>query len=239
MWGVGPVTRARLAAAGIRTIGELAGASGSRLEQLVGKAAGGKLGSLAANIDHRRIEGVTKAASIGAQAALGRRQASPAVVRSTLGYLVDRVAGRLRGAGRAARTVTVRVRFLALRSVTRSATVPVAISATLTLTEMANELAGAALADHPGEPEITLLAVSLSNLVDQPSLQLELPLRLGDERWRAGTAAGAGRWSVDRSVDAVRARFGRESIGYATVVFSDVGRVPEAFRELAERKQSD
>ena len=41
--------------------------------------------------------------------------------------------------------------------------------------------------------------------------------------------------SVDRSVDAVRARFGRESVGYAAVVFSDVSVVPEEFRELAEK----
>jgi DNA polymerase-4 len=40
---------------------------------------------------------------------------------------------------------------------------------------------------------------------------------------------------VDRSVDAVRARFGRGAIGYAGVVFSKVARVPEPFRELAER----
>ena len=66
-------------------------------------------------------------------------------------------------------------------------------------------------------------------------LQLELPLRLGDDRHRPGTAAGAARWALDRSVDAVRARFGRESVGYAAVVFSDVSVVPEEFRELAEK----
>jgi DNA polymerase-4 len=48
--------------------------------------------------------------------------------------------------------------------------------------------------------------------------------------------AGMARWAVDRSVDGVRARFGREAVGYATVVFSDVGRVPDEFRELAEHE---
>jgi len=165
---------------------------------------------------------------------LGRRAATAGLVRSTLGYLADRVAGRLRAAGWAGRTLTVRVRFTGLRSVTRSATLPVPISATLTLTELATELAGAALAAHPREHEITLLAVSVGNLVPEPALQLELPLDPGDDRYRPRTARDAARWVVDRSVDAVRARFGHDAVRYATVMFSDVQRVPEAFRELAE-----
>jgi DNA polymerase-4 len=121
--------------------------------------------------------------------------------------------------------------------VTRSVTLPAAVSTTLTLTEVATELAAAALADHPGDPEITLLAVSVSKLVDEPGIQLELPLDLGDGAYRPGSVAGAARWAVDHSIDAVRARFGRDSVGYATVVFSGEGRVPEAFRELAERTE--
>jgi DNA polymerase-4 len=238
IWGVGAVTRDRLAAAGIRTIGDLAAAPNAFLEQLLGRAIGGKLASLAANVDPRRIESGRRALSVGAQAALGRREPTPELIRATLGYLADRVAGRLRAADRAGRTVRVRVRFTGLRSVTRSVTVPVGISATLTLTELAVELAFGALADHPREREITLLAVSVANLVDEVALQLELPLGVGGGRYRPGTRTGSARWIADRSVDAIRARFGREAVGYATVVFSDVGRVPEAFRELAERDPS-
>jgi DNA polymerase-4 len=40
---------------------------------------------------------------------------------------------------------------------------------------------------------------------------------------------------VDRSVDAIRDKFGRTAVAYATVAFSDATRVPEEFRELAER----
>jgi DNA polymerase-4 len=237
MWGVGPVTRVRLAETGIRTIGQLAATPTPILQRLLGGAAGDKLGSLAANFDPRHLEMTHRASSVGAQSALGSRRATRGLLRSTLGYLADRVAGRLRAAGRAGRTITVRVRFARLKSVTRSVTLPLAVSTTLTLTELATELAGAALADHPGEREITLLAVSVSNLVDQPGLQLELPLGLDDGSRRPGSAAGAARWAVDCSVDAIRARFGRDSVGYATAVFSSEGRVPEAFRELAEHKE--
>jgi len=235
MWGVGPATRARLAGMGVRTIGDLAATPSPILQRLIGHAAGSKLTSLAANSDPRRIETARRAVSVGAQSALGRRQATPGLLRSALGYLADRVAGRLRAADRAGRTITVRVRFTGLRSVTRSVTLPVPISTTLTLTDIAVELAGVALADHPRESEITLLAVSVSHLVDEAVLQLELPLGLCDERHRPGTAAGSARWALDRAVDSIRARFGRDAVGYATVMFSRLGRVPEEFRELAER----
>jgi DNA polymerase-4 len=234
MWGVGPATRARLAATGIRTIGDLAAVPVPMLQGLLGQAVGAKLGSLAANVDPRHVEAPRQASSVGAQSALGRRRMTPSLLRSTLGYLADRVAGRLRVAGRAGRTITVRVRFTGMRSVTRATTLALPVSATLTLTELATELALTALADHPGELEITLLAVSVSKLVDQQALQLELPLGLADDRQRPGSAVGADRLSLDHSVDAIRARFGRESVGYASTALSGEGRVPEAFRELAE-----
>jgi DNA polymerase-4 len=79
------------------------------------------------------------------------------------------------------------------------------------------------------------LAVSVSNLVTEPCQQLELPLGLMADPLRPGTPAGAARWQVDRSVDAIRARFGRRAIGYAAAALSPEPRVPEAFRELAER----
>jgi DNA polymerase-4 len=238
MWGVGPVTSSRLAAAGIRTIGELAAIGSPLVEHLLGSAVGAKLFSLAVNADPRRIETSRRAGSVGAQSALGRRDATPALIRATLAHLADRVAGRLRAADRAGRTITVRVRFAGMRAVTRSITVPVAFSTTLTLTDMATELAGIALADNPAERQISLLAVSVSNLVPSPALQLELALGLDEGVPRPGSPSGAARWGVDRSVDAVRARFGRDAVGYASVALSPEARVPDAFRELAQHELS-
>jgi DNA polymerase-4 len=176
---------------------------------------------------------------MGAQAALGRRDATPRLIRETLGYLADRVASRLRKASLAGRTVTVRVRFAHLRSVTRSVTLPTAMSTTLTLTEVAEGLAHAAMRDNAHEREISLLAVSVSNLHLEHSLQLELPVDAPTWRRRASrrprSVVEAGRWGVDRSVDAIRDRFGRSAVGYAAVALSPAARVPEEFRELAER----
>ena len=137
IWGVGPTTERRLQQAGIATIGQLARAGSPILGRLLGQAAGAKLAALSANVDERAVETPARSKSMGAQAALGRRDATPALIRETLSYLADRVASRLRKATLAGRTVTVRVRFSHLRSVTRSVTLSVAISTTLTLTEVA------------------------------------------------------------------------------------------------------
>lgn len=235
MWGVGPVTKARLAERGIRTIGELAATPGQSLQHLLGRAIGSKLGSLAWNQDPRPIETGRRARSVGAQSALGRREKSEDLIRMTLRHLADRVATRLRAKERAGRTVTARVRFAEMQSVTRSITLPSPISATPILAEVARSLVETALADHPAQTVITLLAISVSQLVYEPALQLELPYELGEDEQRPGTAAGAARWALDRSVDAVRDRFGRTSVGYASVSLSELGAVPDEFRELAEK----
>jgi len=236
LWGVGPVTRARLAERGITTIGDLATTPGRTLERFLGRAAGAKLGLLSWNHDPRSVTGGRRTSSVGAQSALGRRDVDPALVRRVLRHLADRVAARLRAKDRAGRTVTARVRFADLRSVTRSVTLPAAVSATAIVAEVAESLVTAALADHPDERAISLLAISVSHLVYEPALQLELPLALDDERRRPGTSRGAARWALDRSVDAVRDRYGRTSVGYASVALSSEGTVPDAFRELAERE---
>jgi DNA polymerase-4 len=255
MWGVGSATERRLAGRGIRTIGDLAGTPSSSLERLLGQAVGAKLSRLALDQDPRRIVTSTRARSVGAQSALGRRSATPELVREVLCHLADRVAGRLRTRQRAGRTVTVRVRFTGMRSVTRSATLSAPIAATLTLTEIAEELVWQAIGDErnggdnrkggperlggdvPPAPdvEITLLAVAVSNLVAEHCIQLELPLPPDDPR-RAGSAHGAARWAVDTSMDAVRRRFGRGAVGYLPIDLARSSGVPEEFRELAEHE---
>jgi DNA polymerase-4 len=243
IWGVGPATERRLQQAGIYTIGQLAKVGSPILGSLLGHAAGTKLAALSVNVDDRAVATPARSKSMGAQAALGRRDATPELIRDTVGYLADRVAGRLRKATLAGQTVTVRVRFTHMRSVTRSVTLSAGISTTLTLTEVAERLAQSAILDNEHEREITLLAVSVSNLRPDHSLQLELPL--DSPSWPQGAAprprsvVEASRWGVDRSIDAIRDKFGRSAVGYATVALSDDERVPEEFRELAERGKGD
>src|SRR3979411_1290063 len=75
MWGVGPVTKARLAEIGVLTIGQLAKMPGRSLGQLLGPAAGEKLAALAWNRDSREIRTHHRARSAGAQSAIGKKPA--------------------------------------------------------------------------------------------------------------------------------------------------------------------
>ena len=236
MWGVGPVTRACLAQAGILRIGELAQMPGGWLERLLGRALGSKLDALAWNRDAREIQAQRRAQSAGAQSALGRRPATERIYRPTLWHLADRVATRLRAGSRPGRTVTVRVRFADLRTTTRSVTLPAPVSATATLAEIAEDLVRGVLAKHRDEPIISLLAVSVSNLEKPQVLQLELPLALADEKRRPGSRQGAARSAVDRAIDTIRNRFGWEAVGYGPVAIGMSRSVPDEFRELAEKE---
>jgi DNA polymerase IV len=235
MWGVGPVSKARLADIGVCTIGQLARTPGQSLTQLLGPAAGEKLAALAWNRDPREIRTHRRAASAGAQSALGSKPAEERVFRPTLRHLADRICSRLRARSRPGRTVTVRVRFAALRSVSRSVTLGAPISTAAILAEIAEGLVRTVLAQHPDEKTISLLAISVSNLEEHPELQLEFPLGLADEQRRPGSESGMARWAADRAVDAIRDRFGWDAVGYGSVALGIFRSVPDAFRELAEK----
>ena len=235
MWGVGPVTKARLAEIGVVTIGQLSDTSRSSLERLLGSAAGQKLTALAWNRDPRDVRTSRRAGSAGAQSAVGRKPAEPRFFRPVLLHLADRIGTRLRAKSRPGRTVTVRVRFADLSSITRSVTLDAPISATAILAEIAEDLVRAALADHPDEKTISLLAISVSHLEEHWDIQLDLPLELEDEARRPGARRGMARWAADRAVDRIRERFGWRAIGYGPVALGISRSVPDAFRALAEK----
>ncbi|HEY2403622.1 MAG TPA: DNA polymerase IV [Steroidobacteraceae bacterium] len=225
MWGVGPVTQARLAEVDVRTIGQLAMMPGQSLERLLGSAAGEKLAALSWNRDPREIKTQRRARSAGAQAALGLEPAEQRIYRPALRHLADRIATRLRARFLSGRTVSIRVRFANLRAVTRSVTFDTPISTTIVLAEIAEGLVRAVLAQYPRERKISLLAIQVSHLAKDESVQLDLPL-----------GSNGMRGAADRAVDTIRERFGREAIGYGSVVLNSRGSVPDAFRELAEQE---
>jgi DNA polymerase-4 len=235
MWGVGPITKARLAETGVLTIGELAKTPGSSLQRLLGPAAGEKLAALVWNRDPREIRTHRRARSAGAQSAIGKRPAEERVFRPTLRHLADRIGARLRAKSLSGRTVTVRVRFADLRSVTRSVTLDAPISATAILAEIAEELVRTVLALHPDEGSISLLSISVSHLENDTVVQLELPLGLEDEGRRPGSKKGLARWAADHAVDKIRERFGWGAVEYGSVAFGIFHSVPDEFRMLAER----
>jgi DNA polymerase-4 len=203
LWGVGAVTARKLHEAGIFTVGEVASAPARALISLLGPAAGRQLLALAHNQDPRPIEIGKRRGSVGSQRALGLRTYTPAEIDPTLIALVDRVARRLRKAGRVGRTVVVRLRLADFTRVTRSHTLPWPTSGTGTVLVTARRLVAAA------EPLIAarglnLLGVAVANLSSRLPLQLELPFEAGGE--------------LDETVDELQDRFGRDAVTRAVLL---------------------
>jgi DNA polymerase-4 len=121
----------------------------------------------------------------------------------------DAVAARLRAAGLAGRTVTLKVRFASFRTITRSLTLPEPIDHGHGIGAAARALLDQVDCDEG----VRLLGVSVSNLGPPPGQQLALQ-GLGEEAERAG----AGWDDASAAVDEIRERFGTDAIGPATLV---------------------
>ena len=94
--------------------------------------------------------------------------------------------------------MTARVRFADLHAVTRSVTLDAPISATAILAEIAEALVRTALADHPEEKNISLLAISVSQL-ETDTRNCSSSSRLGSRTRRAAPAAERA-WRVTRPI---------------------------------------
>jgi DNA polymerase IV len=207
LWGVGPVTAEKLRAEGITTVGEVARLDQRVLIELAGRGMGRQLHALAHNRDPRAVRPRRRRRSIGAQRALGSRPREPGEIDAALLTLIDRVSRRMRAAGRACRTVVLRLRFSDYTRATRSHTVAQATTRTATLLRIARGLlrAAAAMIARRG---LTLIGVSLTNLCDAAAIQLALPF---------DRAAG-----LDRALDELRDRFGSGAISRGTLLGQSV-----------------
>jgi DNA polymerase-4 len=237
IWGVGPVTERKLHEIGIATVGELAYADRRVIEQRLGRGSGAHLMALAWNRDPRIVTRHHRARSVGAQSSFGGGGRDPMVRREILADLADRVGSRLRKKSRAARTITVRVRFGDLSSVTRSATLRAPVATTPALLAVAVHLADDGVLEA-GDRDVNLLGIQSSNLVVSPHLQLELPFEepLGaDDVAYAGSVAEMERHRLDEAMDALHERFGKDAVGRASRLLGRRGSVPDEFRELATR----
>jgi len=232
VWGVGPVTQAKLAERGVHTIGELAQLKPQALERMLGDAAGKHLNALAWNRDPRGVERHRRSGSMGAQSALPRQAPTDELVSQTLMRLADRVGTRLRKKDRGGRTIAIRIRIPEQRAISRRRTLGSAISGSDAIHRVALELAHQAIKEEKIH-EISLLGVSVSGLREGTALQLELALGQGESG--AGSDEGVRRWELDRAIDQARERFGKEAVGHGGVVFGRQS-VPDEFRELAEKK---
>jgi DNA polymerase IV len=218
LWGAGEATIDVLARYGLRTVGEVARAPRALLEQALGQAAGAHLHELAWGRDPRPVTPLEAAKSVGSEETFERDVDDPeALAREVLRCAV-RVGRRLRDAGLAGRTITLKIRFADFRTITRSRTLAVPTDTDAVVYEVAAELlARLGLAREP----VRLVGVTAAGLVDGGA---PVQLELGRERpgWEAAV----------RAADAVRARFGDAAIDLASLTADAPA---EAYREARDK----
>jgi len=210
LWGVGPVTAAKLHARGITTVGDMAAAGERSLVSMLGRAAGHHVHALAHNRDPRSVVVGQRRHSIGSQHALGRAKRDRRELDAVLIELVERVMRRMRKADRVGRTVTLRFRFDDFSRATRSHTLLRATSETKPVLATASELLDIAMPAILRRGGLTLIGLSVGNLDDDAAVQLALPF----DRVTGG--------ALDLAVDDVRERFGSRSLTRAV----QLGRKP-------------
>ena len=176
LWSVGPASARKLRLAGIATVGDVAALPESALVAILGRAAGRDLHAVAHHRETRPVWPNRPRRSFGSQRVLGRGTRSPAALDAELVTVVERVTARMRSAGRAGRTVVLRLRFDDLSVATRSRTLPEATAAPAAVLAAARALLDGALPSIHRR-ELTLVGVSVENLDAEGARgQLALPL---------------------------------------------------------------
>jgi DNA polymerase-4 len=199
MWGIGPRGARALHGIGIETFGELARAPVERLRPLFGSAAFG-LRALATGQDTRPVVTERAPKSVGNETTFAADVTDKDTLHSTLVWLTDRVAARLRRHGLKARCVTLKVRYQPFRTITRRTTLETPTSATGPLLETVLDLYARKTPQRA--PPVRLLGVSTSNFSAQAMLFSEQ----------------ARQEALDRAVDEVRERFGTAAVRRASVI---------------------
>jgi DNA polymerase-4 len=170
--GIGPRAEARLTAAGVRTMGELARLDDEALALL----APGKVGRLvrdrARGIDPRPLEPSAERISISSEETFPRDVGDLERLHDELRRMAAGLARHLRDRGQTARTVTTKLRYPDFAIRTRSSSLGVGIDDAERIGALACALLDRALRDRPGP--LRLVGVGVSGLADTAQLELSL-----------------------------------------------------------------
>ena len=176
LWGVGPVTAARLRERGIEKLTDVRARSVEELTEIVGMHAEW-LHELAHGRDDRAVEPNRPAKSAGSEETYATDIASLEEVQREIDQLARGVAEWLGKKGKTARTVTIKVRYGDFTTITRSHSAPEATSDADTIAARAIRLLDKTEA---GSRPVRLLGVSVHNFddVDDDSADAEAGGRL-------------------------------------------------------------
>ena len=194
--GVGPAMGEALAGAGFRTVGDLAKADPKRLAERWG-AYGLRLFELAHGRDARAVDPDQARKGISAETTFFDDLTALSDLEDRLWPACEKVGARLRAEGLAGRVATLKLKTAGFRLITRRRTLPAPIQTARMLFAAARELLAA---EVRGEA-YRLIGAGLSELGPADDAPEDL-FDAGEARARA----------AEKSLDSLRARFGRDAV---------------------------
>jgi DNA polymerase-4 len=202
LWGVGPKAAEALHARGIRTVADILQTPRPVLDRTLGPAMGERVWHLARGTDPRSVNTEHVEKSVGHEETFDVDIADPAILRSELRRLADRVGARLRKHGWEASTVSIKIRFADFTTITRSQTLPDPTAVSQRIGDAAHELF-----DHLDRHlPVRLVGVRAEKL--RPAGESAPGLWDDDAEWR----------SIEGALDGAAARFGRGAITRANLL---------------------
>lgn len=204
--GVGEVTERKLRALGIRTVGDLVRLSDAGMRETFGSH-GRDLLALAQGYDDSPVVPERQAKSLGRETTFLTDVTDRDTLERTLLWLSESVATRLRKHGLLAKGVTLKVRYGDFTTFTRAHSLAVPTDVTDGLYHAALILFHAI----PNRRPVRLIGVTAGPLTDTADVQL----RLFDEQHIDK------RRQVERTIDAIRERFGKDAVIRARLAKKD------------------
>jgi DNA polymerase-4 len=209
LWGVGEKTAELLNRLGLMTVGDLAHTPVTTLRRALGPSLGSHLHALAWGEDQRTItprRGPDEPdKTMGADETFGRDTDDRDVIVREVLRLSAKVAGRMRTAGVAGRTVTLKVRFADFTTITRSKTMGEATDVTHEIYQTAVDLFAALGLQRA---RIRLVGVRVEGLVPRETVQRQLVLGAREHGWP----------EADSAMDRARLRFGKAAVQPASLL---------------------
>jgi len=197
LWGVGKALQKTLQKDGIDTIGGLRRFDERELMKRYG-AIGRRLWQFSHGRDGRKVEPFSETKSISAETTFPENTADPEVLHTILWKLTEKVSRRLKKANLAGGGVTLKLKQADFRQLTRSRMLP-------TPTQMAEEIYREALPLLDQEADgraFRLIGIGATRLCGAEAADTPDLLDPGK----------ANRLNIERAMDSVRQRFGRDAI---------------------------
>ena len=209
LYGVGEKTQALLHRFGLLTVGDVAHTPVQTLQRALGDHLGRHLHHLAWGTDRSDLSPTAgphePERSMGADETFARDTDDRDVIVRELLRLAARVTGRMRAAGMAGRTITLKVRFADFTTITRSRTMPEATDVTVEVHRAVTHLYDALGLQRA---RLRLVGVRVEGLVPRSTVHRQLVLGEPEHGWA----------EADRAVDRATRRFGAAAVRPASLV---------------------